>query len=263
MAHRKQRRMTAPKQRPPAGGQGDDRQPKLNAAGYQSQPEGEDSCGWFKAKRSDVGLELLKANPNALALLYLVAHRARWREGFNVYALKPGQALIGDHENAGLTRQQYRTALKLLTNHDFLTIKPTTKGTVATLINTEVFDVLPREANHQSNQRLTIGQPSANHQPTTNLEGKKESIEEGKTLGNGSVKRFQPPTLPEVLAMFKAEGVDDSDIASSFFDHFASNGWLVGGKSKMKDASAAVRNWIRRGRRAGEIRAQPDHSKGF
>lgn len=33
--------------------------------------------------------------------------------------------------------------------------------------------------------------------------------------------------------------------AESFYDHYQSNGWLVGGKSKMKDWQAASRNWIK------------------
>lgn len=33
---------------------------------------------------------------------------------------------------------------------------------------------------------------------------------------------------------------------SSFFDHFESNGWKVGGKAAMKDWKAAARNWSRR-----------------
>ena len=31
-----------------------------------------------------------------------------------------------------------------------------------------------------------------------------------------------------------------------FYDHFTANGWMVGGKSKMKDWKAAARNWSRR-----------------
>lgn len=29
-----------------------------------------------------------------------------------------------------------------------------------------------------------------------------------------------------------------------FFNYFESNGWLVGGKTKMKDWKAAARNWM-------------------
>ena len=36
---------------------------------------------------------------------------------------------------------------------------------------------------------------------------------------------------------------------AEFFDHFTSNGWMVGGKSKMKDWKAAARNWARNQKR--------------
>ena len=32
--------------------------------------------------------------------------------------------------------------------------------------------------------------------------------------------------------------------AEKFFNHYESNGWLVGGKSKMKNWEAAARNWL-------------------
>lgn len=34
--------------------------------------------------------------------------------------------------------------------------------------------------------------------------------------------------------------------AETFFDHFESNGWKVGGKAPMKNWQAAARNWCRR-----------------
>jgi len=34
------------------------------------------------------------------------------------------------------------------------------------------------------------------------------------------------------------------DLAEPFFDHYTSNGWMVG-KNKMKDYKSAIRNWIR------------------
>ena len=32
--------------------------------------------------------------------------------------------------------------------------------------------------------------------------------------------------------------------ASKFYNYFQSNGWLVGGRTKMKDWQAAARNWM-------------------
>jgi hypothetical protein len=52
-----------------------------------------------------------------------------------------------------------------------------------------------------------------------------------------------PPDLEAVLPYFAAQGFPDVE-AQKFYYHFQSNGWLVGGKSKMKDWRAAARNWM-------------------
>lgn len=51
------------------------------------------------------------------------------------------------------------------------------------------------------------------------------------------------PTLDEVKVFFQEKNKTDLE-AEKFFNHFESNGWLVGGKSKMKNWQAAARNWI-------------------
>ena len=54
---------------------------------------------------------------------------------------------------------------------------------------------------------------------------------------------FISPSLEEAILFFKEKNKTDLD-AEKFFNHFESNGWLVGGKSKMKNWQAAARNWI-------------------
>ena len=52
-----------------------------------------------------------------------------------------------------------------------------------------------------------------------------------------------PPEQETVLEFFKENNSPIVE-AEKFFNHFQSNGWLVGGKSKMKDWKAAARNWL-------------------
>ncbi len=52
-----------------------------------------------------------------------------------------------------------------------------------------------------------------------------------------------PPVWEEVLPFFKEKNNSEIE-AEKFYNHFQSNGWLVGGKSKMKDWKAAARNWM-------------------
>ena len=79
------------------------------------------------------------------------------------------------------------------------------------------------------------------------IEREKESFKK-KTFSNEKVKekskRFQAPTVEDVMEYCKESGHQID--AQNFVDYYASNGWMVGGKSHMKDWRAAVRNWERR-----------------
>lgn len=65
-----------------------------------------------------------------------------------------------------------------------------------------------------------------------------------------------PPTLERVkqLAVENSIKMD----CEAFFDHFESNGWLVGGRSKMVSVLAAMRNWAR-----NEIKFSQNNNKSF
>ena len=118
--------------------------------------------GFFKAIRGDTGPELIRANSNAFVLLYIIAHRARWRQGFNAKGLGPGEALIGDHAECSMSAREYRTAKHFLSKHGFATFKPTNKGTIATLAKLaegNVFDINSEKgdepSDNQNNERPT------------------------------------------------------------------------------------------------------------
>ena len=52
-----------------------------------------------------------------------------------------------------------------------------------------------------------------------------------------------PPKLEDVKSYFLDLSIEENE-AERFFNHFQSNGWLVGGKSKMKNWQASAKNWI-------------------
>lgn len=58
-----------------------------------------------------------------------------------------------------------------------------------------------------------------------------------------SPTEFHPPHISEIK-MYFAEKDAAPEEAEKFFNHYESNGWLVGGKSKMKNWQAAARNWL-------------------
>ena len=112
--------------------------------------------------------EILNRNSNAFILLYFIAMRA-WRgPGRSPRDCDMGEALIGDYSKMGMTQQNYRTAKKHLEKMGFITTKSTTKGTVAKLVNTEIFDPNFDFGNDQINGHLTNKQRATNQQVTTN-----------------------------------------------------------------------------------------------
>jgi len=129
--------------------------------------------------------EFLHSKPIANHVLLIIAYRAR-RTHHKQNGLSPGQCYMGDHLTIGITRQQYRTAISNLQKWQYITIKATTRGTVATLCNPDAWDININnqpsnqpDINHQPNQSPTIDQPST--QPLTKND-KKETMKECKNL---------------------------------------------------------------------------------
>lgn len=69
-----------------------------------------------------------------------------------------------------------------------------------------------------------------------------------------------PPTFAEVKLFFEEKDTPLSE-AERFFDHYESNGWLVGGKSKMKNWEAAARNWLKNSKKFNSLSPSRAKSK--
>ncbi len=115
--------------------------------------------------------------PLAFNLLAVIAQRAKWRESFNNLKLEPGEALIGDYKNYGMTRQQYRTCLIFLKSTNQITTRTTNKGTIAKLVSSAIFDINLETSNHPNSQ--PTNQTATNEQPLTKKD-KKEKKESNK-----------------------------------------------------------------------------------
>jgi SOS-response transcriptional repressor LexA len=86
----------------------------------------------------------------------------------------------------------------------------------------------------QKNKRREI----KNKEDTEQKEIQKKRYEK-----KNKIEQSIPPDKNEVIAYFKEKNTPTIE-AEKFYNHFESNGWLVGGKTKMKDWKAAIRNWI-------------------
>ena len=89
-------------------------------------------------------------------------------------------------------------------------------------------------------QQKPIKNNEFNNQTSTKEKETKKKLREKKgTETENSI----PPDWENVLQFFKEKNATEID-AQKFYNHFQSNGWLVGGKSKMKNWKAAASNWM-------------------
>lgn len=173
------------------------------------------SDNFIQYNRCEKAKWLRKNYPNAFLLLSLIAENARRTSG-HIDGLIPGDALIGKPEDAGLSRQSYRTALEKLVELQIIkiisngkkffereksTIKATITGHLVNLLDSEIWNINKEDSNQQSNQRPTNDQPTTNHKQERIKKEKKEkksnlviSADAEKLLFffNSSLKQFIP-----------------------------------------------------------------------
>ena len=148
--------------------------------------------GFIMMMRTFNTTELIK-DPKAFALLTLIALRARWNsDALSIHPLEPGQAFIGDCRACGLTANEYRAAKGRLQRHGLATFKGTNKGTVATLLNREVYNIFGKVDDEQDDTRTTTKQQSDNKPMTSN-----ENRTENKKLKPKDVdeRGINPPKI--------------------------------------------------------------------
>jgi hypothetical protein len=70
-----------------------------------------------------------------------------------------------------------------------------------------------------------------------------DGAEKEKKLREKKKEDFINPTIEEVKSYFLNQNFPELE-ANKFYNYFASNGWLVGGRTTMVDWQAAAQNWI-------------------
>lgn len=89
-------------------------------------------------------------------------------------------------------------------------------------------------APHQNLSRDKIIFPDGTIEAKSSAKKQKPDLRPGENI---------PPPLAELELYFKEKEISLSE-AEKFINHYEANGWLIGGKSKMKNWQAAARNWI-------------------
>jgi SOS-response transcriptional repressor LexA len=94
----------------------------------------------------------------------------------------------------------------------------------------------------QKNEKLNFKmEDDKNEKETKKKLREKKADSEPRIIAKN--EQSMPPEKKDVIAYFHEKNTPEIE-AEKFYNHFESNGWLVGGKTKMKDWKAAVRNWI-------------------
>lgn len=74
-------------------------------------------------------------------------------------------------------------------------------------------------------------------------EKKEKKSSAKKRESNVITNEVEKPSLEQVKEYFKQEEYSEFE-AERFYNYYTSNGWLIGGKTKMIDWNAAARNWM-------------------
>ena len=168
----------------------------------------------------------------------------------------------------------YTRCLRELNDWGYIDYKPSNNPCRGSLVNLYRFDTSTDTSTDNSGDNSGDTTPVIAVRPSINSINninKKKHINIGKgglpsdrTMDDISVvstpksKReiFISPSLDSVILFFKEKNKSNLD-AEKFFNHFESNGWLVGGKSKMKNWQAAARNWILNSEKFQSQKKQP------
>lgn len=178
---------------------------------------------FIKLNECEATYWLMANHPVAYLLLNLIALRAQ-RKSNHPSGLCVGEAFTGDYESIGSTRQQYRTALEVLTRLKYIAIVETcrtrkksttgtaTKGTKVKLLSSEIWDINLETCNHRINHRPTTDQPPTNHE--------QEELSLSK-VSNSTMSPSQAQSTKVKERIFfdweskRLEGIENSDL----------NGW--------------------------------------
>ena len=148
----------------------------------------------------------------------------------------------------------YTRCLRELTDWGYIEYKPSNNPCRGSLVNMYRFDTSTDNSCDNSCDNGNDTTPVIAVRPSINSINKKKHIniinkkeDDLKIVSPKELKKisFFIPAEQEV-GLYFIEQQSTFENAKTFFNHFESNGWLVGGKSKMKDWKAAARNWISR-----------------
>lgn len=190
-------------------------------------------------------------NNNTKSLFFHCLIKANWQEKqWQGKTINRGQFTTSIEKlsyETGLTIQQTRTALNNLISTNEITKETTSKYTIITVIKYSDYQLSKdddnKQINKENNNQTTNEQQTTNKQITTTNKDNNYNKDNNTNKKIKDTVRFVKPNLDEIRLYIQDDNLNVD--ASTFFDYYESNGWVVG-KNKMKDWKATLRNWSRK-----------------
>lgn len=97
----------------------------------------------------------------------------------------------------------------------------------------------------QKNNSESIQSEKKNNNSVYSIEGNENENSSKNKVANLSQEKtnYKKPNSEELKTYFEEKNSSENE-SEKFYNYFESNGWLVGGKSPMKNWKAAANNWI-------------------
>lgn len=186
---------------------------------------------WVKLHRKLLSWEWYKS-PNHLHLFVYLLIKANHKDGrWQGMKIKRGEHVTSlgiIASETGLSKQNIRTILKNLKKSGEINTIPNTKLTHVTICNYDSYQGSDNKVNTPPNTELTRSQHDANTELTTNKK-EKEEIKKKRTI-----KKFQPPTVEEVIKYFFEKGYT-AEHARKAFDYYDAADWHDAKGNKVKN----------------------------
>lgn len=104
-------------------------------------------------------------------------------------------------------------------------------------------NIYNKKKTSKNNKNISIDTNSKILNDEKFLEAPKKEKSSAKKEKNVTSSEVEKPNLEQVKDYFKQEEFSEFE-AERFYNYYTSNGWLIGGKTKMIDWHAAARSWI-------------------
>ena len=192
-----------------------------------------------------------RLTPHHISLYYAMFHQWNLAKFKNPISICRSELMLACKIGSANT---YTKCLKQLDNWGYIEYKPSYNPARGSLVNLYNFDNSTGKASDKGTDKGAViaVRPSLNSINNNKL---------SKLIKQESKSRFTPPSIEEVKVFFIDLKSTVSE-AENFHNYFESNGWLVGGKAKMKNWQAAAKNWLKRSEKFNKKIVTPSGVEG-